>query len=236
MKSAIVSWCIGLVLIMGPLAHAFENLDFESAMPVITGDPDFDIFQLTADVLPYWSPLGTAFGPTVFTDVYFNGGHLGLDPPIFNVFDDSAVGGFSPDPIEGDYSLQIYTLGDAPELYQTGLVPSFSKSIRFTGDIIDVSANFGLTEAGSFDLYLGGTKLSLQELGPNGNYKEYGANIPSSLANTVSELRFTMGSLLDVRIDDIRFSPLAVPEPSTFLLCSCGAAAVVGRRRRNKAK
>ncbi len=141
--------CIGLIFTSGHLVQAFENLDFESAMPALTGGQD-DIFQLTEDVLPFWTPYG--FDPDFdldnqsdsygeFSNVYFNGGHVGGAPTIFNVFGEDGIG-FVPTPtqgpIEGNYSLQIYTLYDSGALYQTGLVPSFSKSIRFYGDILDV--------------------------------------------------------------------------------------------------
>ncbi len=85
--------------------------------------------------------------------------------------------------------------------------------------------------AGEFELYLGGTKLSLQELGSAGDFKEYGANIPATLVDTLSELRFEGGAFLDIWIDDIQFSPIPVPEPSSLVLVICGAAAVALRTR-----
>ena len=226
--------CIGLMLLTNQFAHAFENLDFESAMPVITGDRNLDRFQQTVNVLPHWSPFGfdpdlSSPGKSVLPTIYFNGGHVGEFPPIFNVYG----GGFEIYPqgvIAGDYSLQVYATLEA-ELFQTGHVPPSSKSIRFTGDIIDTSLFPTTSKAGPFELLLGGEPLSLRELGPIGDYKEYGANIPASLADTEVELRFKIGVFLEVRLDDIRFSPIPVPEPSSHLLLLVASLIMLARQK-----
>ena len=230
-------------------AQGFENLDFEQAMPDLSGDRRFHFSQLTSDVLPGWSvfDLGGFSGPAKqpVAGVFYNSFHLGVVPAVFTVFDGSENGsGFSPfAPIEGNYSLQIDARGAGGELTQAGTVPASARSIRFFGSFLELfpeDISDGTTEeipASEIDLTLGGIELDVLELdrveldvdefNPFDAQIEYGANIPATLLATKAELRFVVlsGGEFSGRsliLDDIHFSSIPVPEPTTLLLVSFG--------------
>ena len=214
-------------------AHAFENLDFEQAMPVITGNTYNDCCgQPVESILPHWTVTDLldrpVFSGMPLTEIYFNSGHIGLSPTIFNVYGGSGEGNgfFSPGtPIQGDYSLQIRGLAGG-ELFQAGTVPLGTRSVRFLGFFeayaLEQFTLEGERPAEEIDLYFGSEKLDVVEVERFDSQNEYGANIPAHLVDTEGELRFVVPTARALILDDIRFTPIPVPEPSTvFLIGFC---------------
>ena len=130
--------------------------------------------------------------------------------------------------ISGHYTagLQGGVSGKA-ELTQTGFIPIDSKTLLFNSDGMGIK------------LSLNGSLAPLVNLGRTGSpdpfngYDTYGVDI-SSLAGKDAELKFSSPVFGFVRLDDIRFSSVAlVPEPSTWALFGVGGLALawVIRRR-----
>lgn len=250
MKSLVRWSLLSLVLLSAQHGSAFENLDFEQAMPVTTGD-EFTICcdQRIEDTLPHWSATQFNFAnsTTISEDpdvgAYYNSWHIGVFPAIFNLTD-----GGDPNiptapfltfpPVEGMFSLSIDTRELlSAELFQTGIVPTGSRSIRFSGDYFDDIFAIQPSEppAENIDLYLEGNKLSVLELSRTGEFKMYGANIPAALAGNSAELRFSVKTNELLFLDDIQFSPIPVPEPTTLtsLLIFCGLVSPRGWHRQS---
>lgn len=69
---------------------AFENLNFEAAMPMEIVNPNFDtIIQPASDLIPFWTPRGfdeVSGGNVEFVEIesiYYNNGHIGTFPSFF---------------------------------------------------------------------------------------------------------------------------------------------------------
>lgn len=142
--------------------------------------------------------------------------------------------------IDGQYSVFIQsgndpnnvTTFDNASIAQTGTVPANAESLQFKAWQLYV---------GRFSVTFNGNSLSPVVLstgqGPSGQpYTLYGADI-SPYAGQTGQLEFTQlyntadPSLL---LDDITFSPNAVPEPSTLALIVTGGLALAVRRWRAK--
>ena len=179
---------------------AFTNLDFEH--PVLPLNPVNS--QVPAeDAIPGWVPN---------TSVLYNTVSLGA-PAV------SLQGPGSLEPIlQGNYSVLIQgSSGGAPgsaDIAQTGQVPVGALSI----DLL-VSTFSGPPQV-TFD----GTGIPLLELGANANYITLGGDI-SAFAGQTGELRFTvLPNSGETLLDDIQFSPTAVPEPAAWALLAAGGA------------
>jgi hypothetical protein len=72
---------------------------------------------------------------------------------------------------------------------------------------------------------------SNESAGPN--YTTFGGNLPSGLAGYLEELMFSapQGGNNYWEIDDIQFSPVVIPEPSTAALLVLGLLAFSGSLR-----
>ncbi len=80
------------------------------------------------------------------------------------------------------------------------------------------------------DVSFNGQTLSLTVLGSTPNYNIYGADI-SAFAGQTGQLLFTAAPQTIDIIDNIQFSNLAVPEPTTLALTALGGAFLCLRRR-----
>jgi hypothetical protein len=133
-------------------------------------------------------------------------------------------------PFEGRYTAVLQG-GSAPDgpgmsLAQIGTVPGDALSLHF------FAASFGE----NFTVSMNGQPQNFFRLQFFGSYYEYAADI-SGFAGQTTELRFTHPSqpgALSLFLDNISFSPVAVPEPSTWALLALGTAAFwcAARRRR----
>ena len=136
---------------------------------------------------------------------------------------------------EGNYTaiLQTHTISLQAQvsLFQTGLVPSDARSLRFLG-----TTPAGLFQ-GTLSVSLGGVPLSLIVLQDFVTNALYAVDITSFAAQN-AELRFTdtvgPGGSSDFFLDAITFSPIAVPEPGTWALLGLGSTFFWCAARRRK--
>jgi len=188
----------------------FQNLDFESPITPLVPQPPLNTVPIS-NALPYWSGY---IGPIQATTVLYNNrtvGSASLD----------LMGSGTGIIYQGQYTVLLQA-GSSPSgqvgasIAQIGMIPTDVNSLRFWafGPAIDVTFS--------------GQSLSLVPLvsGP-GLGTLLGADI-SVFAGQAGELRFTAPNLSsigfpnDVFLDDISFSPEAVPEPGVFGLFVLG--------------
>jgi hypothetical protein len=201
-----------LLLMSGEAMHSqgFVNLDFESAqiIPVIGGGSPSDI--TTANALPGWTVY---YGSAQVTQISYNapaGGSTWVNLWATN-----------GEQISGNYSvlLQGGLTASAASISQTALVPALTESLLFEAN--------QARGAGTLQVLLDGQDLTLFALATGANYTLYGADI-SPYAGLTETLEFSAlevsGSNFanDWNIDNIQFSPSAVPEPGSFGLSALG--------------
>lgn len=182
----------------------FVNLNFEAAKIVISAtNSSFAMEIATSNALPGWSAF---FGTNQAPLVQYNFGPApGLPVVLFG--SNSVV-------IDGNFSVYL----DGGSISQTGLVPSGAKSLLFDSG------------PPSLLVSLGGQSLAYAAISNalNSSSIIYGADI-SGFAGQVETLIFSGAGALD----DIQFSPEAVPEPSASLIfLGTGVLFYVRRRKR----
>jgi hypothetical protein len=123
--------------------------------------------------------------------------------------------------IDGNYTATIPAGQTSPfgiivpgALGQTGVIPLGVKSLRFSasGNVDYLSVTFG------------GVNLAFLATGTGSNYRTYAGDI-SALAGMSGELRFTEQAASFepvVILDDIEFSPVAIPEPGVLAFFALG--------------
>ena len=208
-------------------AQAFQNLDFESATlsPPPTG-PGGVFF---APAFPGWSGFaGTNQLDTALYDRTF------LDSAGISIIDTNPLPpGVFGELIDGNYTVVLQAgnyppFGPPPigpadvSLSQTGLVPAGTKSLSFYARPSSLAVS-------NFTVSLGGVNLTLiSSPVPDTDFNFYQANV-SAFAGLQEELKFTLlaqnphVSNRYLSLDDIEFSPLAIPEPSSLGLLIVGA-------------
>jgi len=191
--------------------QGFVDLNFERA--VIVTDPAVPFYPYgvyASNAIPGW----TAFGFISPNYILYNDISLGATSV-------SIVGTnsqYSPSSLDGRFSIDLYggtSVGAMPpgaSISQTGLVPLNALSIRF------IAQGVG---GGPLLVSLGGQNISFSAISAGPSYTLYGGDV-SRFAGQIEQLTFT--ALVGVNnyweIDDIQFSPFAVPEPSTLSLLS----------------
>lgn len=129
--------------------------------------------------------------------------------------------------ISGNYSALLVGGFTAPAatISQTGLVPNGTASILF-------EAQAGV---GGFTVTLGGENIPFYQLSQGSNYTLYGGNV-AAFAGLTEPLTFSaledLNGLNYWNIDDIQFSPAAVPEPNSFGLLALGGLLLAWRHWR----
>ena len=255
MSACVRHVCFSLLVLYGIQAHSFENLDFEQAMPISTGD-EFDICcnQPVVDILPGWTAFDLIGSPTLIPNggwplesAYHNSFHIGGSPGIFNLFGGSIANNHLPagptEPVSGTYSLQLIGTYAGAALSQVGTLPDGTKSILFSGLFRNGTPpvdHLAETIPSEIPLFLGGVELEVQKLTDSEGYNTFGANIPDALVGQQVELRFVVPPMEQVNmngvdtyiayeaiLDDIQFSPIPVPEPASLMIgaLGCGIAA-----------
>lgn len=200
----------------------FRNLDFERARFILLDGWGYPCMA-TANAMPGWTAV---VGPYEESRVPYN--VLSLGSPVISLQGVRAISPFGAPvpPIQGEYSLFLqasYPGAEVvPYIYQTGWLSLDTRSLTFKisdgGTGLDVD----------FEVFFDDTELSITRLGVTDDYELWGADL-SGFAGDYGELRFRgQGEL-----DDIRFSPLEVPEPgiSSLVLLGGGVLVVVSRRR-----
>ncbi len=198
----------------------FQNLNFEQANPVIVvGSPYYPYEVTAASALPDWTVTEGGIQQTQITE---NDPSLGS--PWIVLISTADTLGFAP--IDGNYSVLLQGSGfsSVPAISQTGLIPDSTQSLLFEAQ----SAGFG-----SLALQVGTQTVPFTAVGTGPNYTLYGANI-SAWAGQTEQLTFSAlqsaSGLNNWVIDDISFSPNAVPEPGVGVLAVIGGLLIAARK------
>ena len=238
MRKAALPAQLSTILLTAMTAAAqgtFQNLDFEQATPVSANDPNQPFAVTAARALPDWTLYCGAIQQTeVLQNVVTLGSAAG---DIFGPSNPSpsALPTGAPGIIDGNYTVALQAG------YSESVDASVSTSLQQVGtlpvgddSLILRAWNNGNT---SFSPSFAGYNLPLVNLGATPNYMLYGADI-SMYAGRTGVLAFTANAQSGpsfVEIDDITFSPNAVPEPNTLaLIFTGGAALALGRFRRKR--
>jgi hypothetical protein len=152
---------------------------------------------------------------------------INLDTAILALIRSNIVSLWDAPLIEGNYTAvlqpQVDPLHDPSShplvpvaLVQSSLVPVDSRSLLFKA----------YTAGTDFSVSLGGVAVPILTLGTFPNYTLYGGDI-SAFAGSIAELRFTAypnnyPHSTIFALDDIQFSPEAIPEPGVFGLVGLG--------------
>ena len=198
MQTQNLALCLGIVLarLSACAQGTFQNLDFEEAQIIINNSP---ALIATTNAVPGWTVLanGVPISEVQLDSVLWNGAGIA-----------DKVQGHA---LDGNYSVMLSGpgLSSVPMgIAQSGTVPVSSESITFLG-------------GGRFQVFFAGTPLALQVLGNGPNFSlEYGADI-SAYAGQYGQLFFQTyaGSSSGINLlDDVVFSPQAIPEPGVFSL------------------
>lgn len=210
------------ILIFGSwhcLSQGFVNLNFEDA--TIVPDPSSPYYPnavYASDAIPGWTATGF-IGPN---DILYNSASLGSTS--VSILGTSGT----PPALDGNFSIYLYggVTAASASISQTAVVPVSAASLLF-------EAQQGGT--GILQVSLGGQNISFSALSTGSNYTLYGGNIPSAFDNQSEQLMFSAleGENNFWNVDDIQFSPSAVPEPSEFALGALGALLLGFRRWKN---
>lgn len=212
-------WGIAIALVMAgsvaverTKAAAFVNLDFESAtlVPYYPGFPSLLEWNFA---LPGWQPNNPS--PTL-PAVYYGTNHVGISG-WYRLFD----AGERPNRVlAGKYSVGFENGFVNTIFQQNGLVQ--------TGDIAPDAKSIRMLAQGPLGVFVDGNAIPMQSLGGNA----YGGDI-SMYAGTTAQLKILNASpsfVDNLLIDNITFSPVAVPEPLS--LAALGMVSNLANRRR----
>jgi hypothetical protein len=204
-----------LLSVVQTAVQGFSNLDFEHPhLPLV---PDWDQKVATSDAIPAWSAY---IGGVQVDKIGYNGKNLDL-AGIFLI----GPGALSP-VIQGKFRVYLEPgLWNSPStgiaevaIAQDGMLSPTALSVRFY-----------MAEAAP-EVYFAGQALSVRVLGAgSGDSLLYGADV-SRFAGQFGELRFSGSGYLD----NIFFSPQAVPEPGVLALLALGGVLLGWLRGRNR--
>lgn len=212
-------------------AQSFQDLDFESAdVSTVEGYKQVQF----ANAFPGWS------GNTVMPYFGFSGmagyDYMQMDSISIGIFDQNGpypnLDGYTAY-LGGDLESTI-NYGSA-DIWQTGVIPAYAKSIHFYSTIAYGAAIPGYSP--TLTLSLNGTPVSFSAIGTVGAFTQYAADV-SAYAGTSTTLKFDVSAtypspspvpsgqhwIFGVGIDEISFSPTPAPapEPATLTLLSLG--------------
>ena len=173
---------------------SFVNLGFES--PVLPLVPNIFGGVPITNALPGWTGY---IGANETSGVFYNNVSIGAPAISFH-----GPGSLLPI-LQGNYSVLMQPFSGTTAITQMGVVPSTAKSLRFY-------------TTGFFLVSFAGQQIPLSNLGSTSTYTIYGGDI-SGFADQSGLLQFQGGGTLD----NIFFSPLAVPEPGVIGLSAFGA-------------
>jgi len=222
-----MNWVPNLLLLASSwtgYGQGFVNLDFEDA--TIVPIPGYPYHADANQALPGW----TAYrGSGQLTSIEYNSTPTGstdvsiLDPQCY------------VSSLDGVYSVYLAggvgALATQATIKQTGTVPNSAQSIAF------IAKHYGPAN-GVLAITLGGQSIPFAVIASGSAYNEYGGSIPTALAGQSAELVFsalrTTVAGNDWEIDNIQFSPVAIPEPSSLSVIALSAIGFwVSRKRFN---
>jgi len=206
-------------------AAVFQNLDFESAsVPDIPLNQSGGLVSVSAG-LPGWT---LDVGGLQINEILHNDYSIGSSIA-------SILGPNSPSLaiLDGHYTA-LLTAGTPTDisLSQIGFVPGNTRSIVFEAR----------SASGLFAVSIGGSAIPVFPLQTTSSYTLY-AGDTEQFAGQTRELRFSAistfsqgGGINPLFLDSIQFSPMPVPEPSTFAILTLIGAFGVGWQLRKKSK
>lgn len=201
----------------------FQNLDFE--MSIAPPEPAGHI--PIADAIPGWQGVATTLETY---GVSYNA--LFLDTPQVGFYDNKT----GREPLFGNFSgiLMADTVewGDSKaELFQSGLIPEDAQTLRFATTRDPLFKATGLRPGDwSLSLMINGDSVSYRQVEETEAYIVWGADI-SSFAGAEAEVRFSLDTTwpswakdaaVAIGLDQIEFSPMAIPEPALVHLLLLG--------------
>lgn len=193
--------------------QSFTNLNFEQAK--IVPDPSSSYYPnavYASSAIPGWTPVGF-----LGSDINYNDTSLGA--PDVELYGKNDM--YGPNSLDGNYSIGIYGGGGysgfptGASISQTAVVPADALSIRFIaqGELAPQGSLYG----GPLLVSLQGQNIPITVLSTSSAFMTFGGDV-SAFAGQLSQL--TIDAPLGVNnyweIDDITFSPLPIPEPSTL--------------------
>jgi hypothetical protein len=207
MTARILFLITAALFITGASIHAqqaFQNLNFESANPVIVQySPYYPNVVTAASALPDWT---VTIGGVAQSQVFYN------DPSTGTTWV-SLVGPHDPygNAIDGNYSVLLQGFATASAISQTGLIPVGTQSLLFEGQ-----PGYG---SPTLNVLVGTQSVPFVAVG----YGLYAADI-SAWAGQTEQLTFSVPmNSLSWEIDDISFSATSVvPEPKIVALSALG--------------
>jgi hypothetical protein len=219
-RDAIAVWIVWLTLVRAAFGQGFVNLNFEQATVAPTPVGQYGSF--VAD--PALAFPGWTMGPD------------GTEAPNYTIYNNLTLGSVAQvligpnypnamryTPLQGSYSALLQfgpslVLG-TPALIQTGLVPAGTRSINFLASATQNDVR----------VTLDGTDIPLSAI-DGGRL----AGDVTAFAGHQAQLMFSTTSYNGswLYFDDVVFSPVAVPEPSSLALIALGlVAALVAKRK-----
>lgn len=207
MKMVFMAWlCVTAVLVVSTQGQGtFQNLDFEAAHNL----PSPGNSAATSNALPGWLAFS---GTNVLPTIPYN---IASAVPQVGLYGSNSLA------LSGNFDVLLSKDGS---ISQTGLIPADAQSLLFKGRWSSLA---------SLGVSLGGQSLSFTAISSGADYTLYGADI-SAFSGQTARLAFLSPSLSSYIIDDILFSPQAIPEPSSLFLCLTGGLIAASRfiRRR----
>jgi hypothetical protein len=210
MKSMKKQFIVLPILLAMPSAQAqgtIQNLNFEDANPMSVGSPYPPYVVTTASAFPYWSVY---YDNVQQTQVSYNAISTGATQVTL-----VSAGNPEISAIDGNYSalLQAFAPGSLASISQTGVIPSGTQSLLFEAR----------ADPAILTLSVESQIVTFSAIGSGSDYVLYGANI-SAWAGDTEQITFSSlgGTPEYSEIDDIMFSPTALPEPSPLALTGVG--------------
>jgi hypothetical protein len=212
----IIGQIFGIFFVLAASAQGtFQNLNFEEAMP-----NQFNGTISAAQAIPDWT---AEIAGVEQTEILQNGFSTGA-PEVSLITPNPQY-----PPLDGNYSVLLTGTGETASITQMGLIPTGTETMFFD------SFQGG---PGNLLVSVGTQSVGFSAVAKYPGYTVYGANI-SAWAGTTEAIAFTASTttigINNWEIDDISFSPGAIPEPNPFVLTGLGALLFgLYRRRRGK--
>jgi hypothetical protein len=195
----------------------FQNLNFEAANIPAGTQAGTEVSSNAA--IPGWS----GSSPIIYDFLGSGGSQVAIIDSSFRIT-----------PLQGNYSVILVGGTDTGYNYpsyisQTGLVPANAQSIQMDLSVLGFPGV-------PYVIAINGQSISMSPLQTFPNYTVYGGNI-SAYAGQDATLSITQDAPVGeaaesgiLEVDDIVFSPSSIPEPGSWALILCGAAALMMRR------
>ena len=218
-----LSVATAVMLTFGAVSRAapFVNLDFEQATVVPTHPP----YYISAPAaFPNWT---VRIGGVQYTEVAYNNNGIGEGQvSLWDRSDASNVGQL----LQGRYMASLKTdgaFGHLAALSQTGDIPSDARSIRLLGDGGRGPAAVSINGIDIPMVFIGGQPIFNRPAMYGGDISEFsGQTVELTISSRVNS------PLFNVTADDLKLSPVPIPEPTSASLAVTSGLLVMSKRPR----